>query len=514
MFTAAIVGRPNVGKSTLFNRLAGRRLALVDDTPGVTRDRREGTGTLGDLAFVVIDTPGVEEAKAESLPGRMRAQTEAAVAAADVVLFLIDARTGVTPGDQTFAGLLRRFGKPTILIANKAETRAGAAGILEAFALGLGEPVPISAEHGEGLADLYEALRTALPQQTEAGFQRSDASRHPPDVGDRASAADPASDLRPPLDPRPPSREIRIAVVGRPNAGKSTLINRLVGEERLLTGPEPGITRDAVAVPLSFSGRRLLLHDTAGLRRRSRVEGKLEKLSVAATLEAIRFAEVVILLIDATAAFEEQDLRIADLVEREGRALVIGINKWDLKDDAAGAISRLREEAHHLLPQLRGVPVVAVSGLTGSGLDRLIDAVTDIHRLWNRRVPTPALNRWLEQVLAAHPPPAVSGRRLKLNYMTQPKARPPSFVVFCSRADAVPEGYRRYLINALREAFDLPGVPIRLTLREKANPYAAKALRGSRAGGRPSAANGSKGSTPTRRKAPPQAARRSQARVP
>ena len=450
--TVAIVGRPNVGKSTLFNRLAGRRLALVDDTPGVTRDRRESGARLGDIAFTIIDTAGLEEAKAESLPGRMRAQTEAAIEAADAVFFLIDARSGVMPADRVFANLLRRSGKPTILIANKTEGRAAAAGALEAFDLGLGEPVAISAEHGEGLADLYDALRAALPDET--ALPEQDEDRVTPDL-----AAE---------------KPIRIAVVGRPNAGKSTLINRLLGEERLLTGPEAGITRDAIAVPLAWQGRRFLVHDTAGLRRRSRVEGKLEKLSVADALTAIRFAEVVILLVDATAAFEEQDMRIADLVEREGRALVLGINKWDIKEAGPGAAAKLREEADHWLPQVKGVPAVAVSGLTGAGLDRLMQAVIDIHAVWNKRVSTNPLNRWLEGALAAHPPPAVSGRRLKLNYITQPKARPPSFVVFCTRADAVPEGYRRYLVNALREAFDLPGVPIRLTLREKANPYAGR----------------------------------------
>jgi len=448
-FTVAIVGRPNVGKSTLFNRLVGKRLALVDDTPGVTRDRREAQARLGDLTFTAIDTAGFEEAPAQSLSGRMRTQTEAAIVSADAVMFLVDARAGLTPNDRAFADMVRRSGKPAILIANKSEGRAGEAGAYEAYALGMGEPVAVSAEHGEGLSDLYDALRAALPEETE-----------------------PAAEEAEPLEQA--ARPIRVAVVGRPNVGKSTLVNRLVGEERLLTGPEAGITRDAIAVDLEWKGRRFKMFDTAGLRRRSRIEEKLEKLSVADALEAIRFAEVVVVLMDTGAAFEEQDLRIVDLVEREGRALVIGMNKWDLKPREAGAIARLREETDHWLPQVKGVPVIPLSGLTGEGLDRAMQAVVDAYEVWNKRVPTNPLNRWLEQAVAAHPPPAVSGRRLALNYITQPKARPPSFVLFCTRADAVPDAYLRYLTNDLRAAFDLPGVPIRIMLREKKNPYAGR----------------------------------------
>ena len=453
-FTVAIVGRPNVGKSTLFNRLVGRRLALVDNLPGVTRDRREGRGQLGDIAFGVIDTAGLEQAAPASLAGRMQEQTQAAIAGADAVLFLIDARAGVTPADRAFADVVRRAGKPTIVVANKSEGRAAPAGVLEAYELGLGEPVAISAEHGEGLADLYAALRAALP----------DATALPAAVegGDGAHAGGAAEPVAP----------IRIAVVGRPNCGKSTLVNRLLGEERLLTGPEVGITRDAIAVDVTWADRPFRIHDTAGLRRRARIEEKLEKLSVADALNAVRFAEVVVLLMDTQQPFEEQDLRIADLVEREGRALVIGMSKWDLVERRAGAIKKLREQTDHWLPQVKGVPVVAVSGLTGEGLDRLMRAVVDAHAVWNRRVGTSALNRWLAEVVASHPPPAVSGRRIRLDYVTQAKSRPPSFVLFASRADAVPDAYRRYLVNSLRESFDLPGTPIRLTLREKKNPYA------------------------------------------
>ena len=444
-FTIAIIGRPNVGKSTLFNRLVGKRLALVDDLPGVTRDRRHGAASLGELKFNIIDTAGLEESAPASLAGRMLAQTKAALDEADAIFFLIDARAGLLPADRAFADLVRKSGKPVVVLANKSEGKAGADGALEAYALGLGEPVAISAEHGEGLADLHQALAKLLPKRAEdeAGSEAKD-------------------------------RKIRVAIVGRPNAGKSTLINRLIGEDRLLTGPEAGITRDSIAVELQWRGRAFLLHDTAGLRKRARIDEKLEKLSVADAINAVKFAEVVVLLMDAGADFEEQDLRIADLVEREGRALVIGMNKWDLKETGRHAIGKVREEADHWLPQVKGAGVVAVSGLTGEGLDKLMQAVVDAYDTWNKRVPTAALNRWFEEATSANPPPAVSGRRLRLNYITQAKARPPSFIIFCTRAHAVPEAYKRYLVNSLREAFDLPGTPIRLTLREKENPYAGR----------------------------------------
>jgi GTP-binding protein len=452
-FTFAIIGRPNVGKSTLFNRLVGQKLALVDDEPGVTRDRREGEARLGDLEFTIIDTAGLDEGAKGSLTARMQEQTETAIKLADALMFVVNARAGLTPTDRAFADFARRADKPVLLLANKSEGKHGDAGAMEAYALGLGDPIQISAEHGEGLGELYDALRALLPKHA--------------DDGDENEEAEDDSATRP----------IRVAIVGRPNAGKSTLINHLLGEERLLTSPEAGTTRDSIAVEIAWKGRGFRVFDTAGLRRRARIEEKLEKLSVADALRAVRFAEVVVLMLDAQNRFEEQDLRIADLIEREGRALVIAVNKWDLVDGKPGQISMLRKDADHWLPQVTGVPVVAVSGLMGEGIDRLMQAIVEAYAVWNKRVATSGLNRWFEQAVAANPPPAVSGRRLKLNYITQTKARPPSFVLFCSRADAVPQSYLRYLTNSLREAFDLPGTPVRITLREKANPFAHKRKR-------------------------------------
>ncbi|OQW53992.1 MAG: ribosome biogenesis GTPase Der [Proteobacteria bacterium SG_bin9] len=455
-FTVAIIGRPNVGKSTLFNRLVGQKLALVDDQPGVTRDRREGAARLGDLEFTIVDTAGLDEGERGSLTARMREQTETAIADADALMFLIDARAGLTPMDKTFADLARRADKPVVLVANKSEGKHGDVGIAESYELGLGDPVPLSAEHGEGMSDLYDALRDLMPEPED------DEDGEEIDENDTEAWG---------------NRAIRVAIAGRPNAGKSTLINHLLGEERLLTSPEAGTTRDSIAVSVDWQGREFRVFDTAGLRRRSRIEDKLEKLSVSDTLRAVRFAEVVVLMVDAQNKFEEQDLRIADLIEREGRALVIAVNKTDLIERKGGFLTELRRNVDHLLPQVKGAPVVAVSGLMGEGIGNLMKAIVEAHAVWNKRAPTSALNRWFEQAVGNNPPPAVSGRRLKLNYITQTKSRPPSFVVFCSRADAVPDSYLRYLTNSMREVFDLPGTPIRITLREKANPFAHKAKR-------------------------------------
>jgi len=461
-FTIAIIGRPNVGKSTLFNRLVGQKLALVDDQPGVTRDRREGNGRLGDLEFTLIDTAGLDEGPKGSLTARMQEQTETAIALADALMFVVDARAGLTPNDRAFADFARRANKPVVLVANKSEGKAGDAGAMESYALGLGDPIPISAEHGEGLSDLYDALRVLMPEPVDEDEEAEDTNEF-----ENVDGADEALS----------TRAIRVAVLGRPNAGKSTLINKLLGEERLLTSAEAGTTRDSIAVDVTWKGREFRVFDTAGLRRRSRIEDKLEKLSVSDALRAVRFAEVVVLMMDSQNKFEEQDLRLADLVEREGRAIVIAVNKWDLMDRAPSQIAKLREDADHLLPQVKGMPVVAVSGMMGDGIDRLMSAIEDAYAVWNRRASTASLNRWFEQAIDNNPPPAVSGRRLKLNYITQTKARPPSFVVFCSRADAVPESYLRYLVNSLRGFFELPGTPIRITLREKVNPFAHKRRR-------------------------------------
>ena len=446
-FTVAIIGRPNVGKSTLFNRLAGRQLALVDDLPGVTRDRREGEAHIADLAFRLIDTAGLEEAPPDTLAGRMQAQTARSLDEADVALLVIDAREGLTPIDRHFARWLRRAGKPAILVANKAEKSGALAELGEAYALGLGDPVPLSARHGEGLAELYDRL---LP------FARDDLPASPDEEREKP---------------------LQLAIVGRPNVGKSTLVNRLLGEERVLTGPEPGITRDAIAIEWAWQGRPVRLIDTAGMRRRARIEQRLERLSVADTLRAVRFAGTVVLVLDALQPLERQDLTIANLVAEEGRALVLAIDKWDLVRDRGPALARLRERLEETLPQLDGVALVPVSGLTGLGLEALMKAVFAADEVWNRRVPTPALNRWLAAIQERHPPPLVSGRRLRLRYVTQVNTRPPTFALFASKPGELPESYRRYLVNSLRERFDLPGTPIRLMLRKGDNPYARESAR-------------------------------------
>ncbi len=471
-FTVAIIGRPNVGKSTLFNRLAGRKLALVDDTPGVTRDRRMHDARLYDLRFQVIDTAGLEDAGPATLEGRMRAQTELAIREADLVLFLVDAKSGVMPDDRTFADLVRRAEKPVVLVANKAEARAALGGMLEAWELGLGEPIPISAEHGEGLPDLREAIIEAIGKDRAFGEDEDQAIAIPAAadslVGD--DIEDP--DAEPAYDETLP---LRIAVVGRPNAGKSTLINALVGEERLLTGPEAGITRDSISVDWIWQGRTIKLFDTAGMRRKARVQEKLEKLSVADGLRAIRFAEIVIIVFDVTIPFEKQDLQIVDLIIREGRAPVLAFNKWDLIDNKQELLAELREKTERLLPQVRGLRAVTISAESGRGLDKLMDSVMQAHRIWNTRISTGRLNRWLEGVVTRHPPPAVAGRRLKIKYITQVKTRPPGFVMSCSRPDAMPQSYVRYLVNSLRESFAITGVPIRMAFRASDNPYASRA---------------------------------------
>ncbi|WP_425453048.1 ribosome biogenesis GTPase Der [Bosea caraganae] len=463
--TVAIIGRPNVGKSTLFNRLVGKKLALVDDRPGVTRDRREGEAALGHLRFTVIDTAGLEEADSASLAGRMRAQTETAIAQADVILFMIDARLGITPMDQPFADLVRRSGKPVILLANKVEGNKGKDGVFESYGLGLGDPVPFSAEHGEGTSDLLEALAPFIdvePEEEEA-FDES--------YGDKRWVDAPAAVSEDDEEYSDPSKPLRVTIIGRPNAGKSTLVNQMIGQERLLVGPEAGITRDTISVDYEWRGRPVKLFDTAGMRKRARIEEKLEKMSVQDALRAIRFAEVVVVLLDSTIPFEKQDLTLVDLTEREGRTVVIGLNKWDLVADKNGLLAELKEKATHLLAQVRGVQIVPLSGLAGEGIDRLMQAVFLSYDIWNRRISTARINRWLEGVLSAHPPPAVAGRRIKIRYMTQAKARPPTFALFGNQLDHLPVSYTRYLVNNLREAFELPGTPIRLHTRGGDNPY-------------------------------------------
>ena len=468
-FTVAIVGRPNVGKSALFNRLVGKKLALVDDLPGVTRDRRPGDAKLVDLRFRIIDTAGLEEAHEDSLEGRMRAQTEAAIDEADVSLFLVDAKNGLTPLDNTLAEMLRRRGKPVVLVANKSEARGSDAGFYDAYALGLGEPCPISAEHGQGMIDLRDAIVAAIGE--EKAFGEDDVAETNVDIRPTAEELE-DEDFEPVYDETKP---LRIAVVGRPNAGKSTLINRFLGEDRLLTGPEAGITRDSISVEWEWKGRTIKMFDTAGMRRRSKVVEKLEKLSVADALRAVRFAETVIIVFDATIPFEKQDLHIVDFVVREGRAAVLAFNKWDLIEDRQAVLADLREKTERLLPQVRGIRAVTVSGQTGEGLDRLMQAVVDTDKVWNKRISTAKLNRWLEFQTQGHPPPAVSGRRVKLKYMTQIKSRPPGFIISTSRPDALPESYTRYLINGLRQDFDLIGVPIRISYRGTVNPFEGKA---------------------------------------
>jgi GTPase len=443
----AIIGRPNVGKSTLFNRLVGKKIALVDDRPGVTRDRREGDASLLGLDFKLIDTAGFETDDAQTLPGRMRAQTQAAVDMADVALFVIDSRAGVTPLDEEICQWLRESTTPIVLLANKAEGRSGESGILEAYALGLGDPIPFSAEHGEGLVDLFESLRPHIERDEDDILVEDEEDDESPDA------------------------PLKLAIVGRPNAGKSTLVNKMLGEDRMITGPEAGITRDSITIDWEWQGRAVRLIDTAGLRRKSKVDDKLEKLSASDTQHAIDFAEVVVLLLDATRGLEAQDLRIADQVFSEGRAMVIALNKWDVAEQGSSLFQGVRAALEEGFSQVRGVPLITVSAMTGKGIDHLLQAAFDVRAAWSQRVSTGALNRWFETAVERNPPPAPGGRRIKLRYITQIKTRPPSFVVFGNRVEELPESYRRYLVNGVRADLGFGAVPVRLTLRGGKNPY-------------------------------------------
>ena len=457
----AIVGRPNVGKSTLYNRLTGSRAALVSNIPGLTRDRREGVADLGGgVEVALVDTAGLEEAPSGSIADRMRKQSEKAITDADLILFVVDARAGITPSDTAFARATRNSGKPVILVANKAEGNKGTDGFYDAFSLGFGDPLAISAEHGEGIGDLTAEIAAALGLRLPQPKRRSKDALFEDDEG--------------PEDVAERKKPVRVAIVGRPNAGKSTLVNALLGEDRMITGPEPGLTRDSVASDIVFNGRPIRLIDTAGLRRKVRITEEAEKLSASDAVRTIRFAEVVVLLLDAECAFEKQDLIIASMVADEGRALVIAVNKWDLVQDKQRALRDLKETVGNSLAQVPGVALVTISARGDKGLDQLMAAIVKTYETWNRRVSTPNLNRWLGEAVSRHSPPAVSGRRIKIRYMTQASTRPPTFVAFCQRADAMPKSYIKYLTNSLREAFDLPGVPIRFNLRAGDNPFAKK----------------------------------------
>ncbi|UHS57218.1 MULTISPECIES: ribosome biogenesis GTPase Der [Agrobacterium] len=473
-FTVAIVGRPNVGKSTLFNRLVGKKLALVDDTPGVTRDRRPGDAKLIDLRFTIIDTAGLEQSAPDTLQGRMWAQTEEAIEEADLTLFVVDAKFGLTPADETLGEMLRRRGKPVVLVANKSEARGSDGGFYDAYTLGLGEPCPISAEHGQGMIDLRDAIVAAIGEDV-AFPPEDDFDEAETDVVLRHGDLDGEEDEEEEEPVYDETKPLRVAIIGRPNAGKSTLINRYLGEERLLTGPEAGITRDSISVEWDWRGRTIKMFDTAGMRRKARVTEKLEKLSVADSLRSIRFAETVVIVFDSTIPFEKQDLQLVDLVLREGRAAVLAFNKWDLVEDPQAFLADLREKTERLLPQARGIRAVPMSGHSGYGLDRLMQNIIDTDKIWNRRISTAKLNKWLDAQVTQHPPPAVSGRRLRLKYMTQVKARPPAFMISCTRPESIPESYTRYLVNNLRKDFDMPGVPIRVHYRGSDNPFESKA---------------------------------------